>query len=246
MAESGTAIKSQTSFQPWDKLPSSTDYRRTRTRLKRLIQKDPCEKHFLELAELEYRSRHFAEAEVAVKEALKKAPNSMKGWLLQAKIFEGTDRIEEAREVYTRLLAQHPDCSILYREYARFLFDVGDSSNKSESLLLQGLALNPKDVLAHALLAEVYVHTGRVKQALLHIETAFFYYEEDTHFHQRCAKVYLQMGEYSEAIEQLRLALKADPRNKVVRAQFYQTLKSRKKGLHVFPMLSIMWRRVWS
>lgn len=246
MAESGTAVESPTSFQPWDKLPSSADYRRTRARLRRLIQTDPCESYLLELAELEYRRRHFLEAEEAVKQALLTAPNSTKGQLLQAKILEGTGRMQGAREVYKQILAQHPDCSLAYREYARFLFDAGDSLSKSESLLLRGLAIDPQDVLAHALLAEVYVHTGRCEQALLHIETAIFFHEGDTHFHQRCAKVYLQMGEYSEAIEQLRLALMADPRNKVVRAQFLQALKSRKKGLHVFPMLSIMWRRVWS
>jgi tetratricopeptide (TPR) repeat protein len=247
MAGSGTALGSDWSFQPSDKLLSSLDYRRSRARLLRRIASDPQASHYLELAWLEYRKRHYEAAKETVEKALQQMPQSAEAHLLLAMIFERLEKMEEAGEMYRKLLREHPDFSPAYREYARYLLATEGTMQAAESHLLRGLELNPRDGLGHALLAEVYAGTGRRRQALLHLEIANWYHEGDTLLHQRCAKVLMQVGEFHQAVEHLRLAVEADPRNKEIRSLFRVVKRSQeKKRAFLFPVFPFFRKRLRS
>lgn len=217
-------------FYPSDKPLTDHDYRREKERILKVISSEPHPDHYLEWAHVEYRKGLYEEAKGAVDQALEARPDFPEGELLLAKILEKMDRDEEADEAFRKLMERCPDYSCAYREYARFLLEKKGQADRAECLLLRGLALNPQDGFGHALLAEIYAQTGRVKQAVLHLRIASRR-EGNTYLHQCCGKVFLQMGRYGEAAEQFRLALTADPRNKEARSQLKLVLKLQRKGI---------------
>ena len=227
---SGSGMTLQHGFYPSDKPLTEHDYRREKERILRNISSDPNPGHYFELAQLEYRKGLYEESKQAVEEAFLGRPEFPEGELLLAKILEKMNRVEEAEQAFLNLMKRYPAYSCAYREYARFLLEKKGKDHRGECLLLRGLELNPQDGLAHALLAEIYARTGREKQAVLHLRIASRR-EGDTCLHQRCGKVFFHMGKYSEAAEQFRLALMADPRNKAVRSQLKLVLKLQRKGI---------------
>lgn len=240
MSGSGMTLQHDLKFYPSDKPLAENDYRREKERILRKVSSDPNPDHYLELAQLEYRRGLYEESKKAVEKALQERPDFPEGELFLSKILEKMDREAEAEQAFLRLMERHPSYSCAYREYARFLLEKKEQTHRAECLLLRGLELNPQDGLAHALLAEIYAQTGRERQAVLHLRIASRR-DGDTYLHQSCGKVFFQMGKYSEAAEQFRLALMADPRNKTARSQLKLVLKLQRKG--ILSLAKIPWLR---
>src|SRR5690606_24983641 len=240
MSGSGVTLRQDLKFYPSDKPLADQDYQREKERILRDISSEPHPGHYLEWAHLEYRKGQYEEAKRAVEKALQDRPDFPEGELLLAKILEKMDREEEAEQAFLKVMERCPDYSCAYREYARFLLETKGQAHRGEGFLLRGLALNPQDGLGHALLAEIYARTGRVRQAVLHLRIASRR-EGDTYLHKSVGKVFFQMGRYSEAAEQFRLALTADPRNKEARNQLKLVLKLQRKG--ILSLAKIPWLR---
>lgn len=217
-------------------------YRRNRARLERLIKEDPRMEYYLALAHLEARNQYWDRAQEAVETALEREPVHQEAQLLLAQILEAKNELQQSEVIYQAVLNCHPQFSRGHREYARYLMTHTDSITTAQNLLLRSLDLDPRDALAHTLLAEVYLLKGRNGQALLHLELAAHYHEgQQPFYHQRTAKVFMKMEQYDEAARQLKLALRVDPKNKLIRSQytqFRQVMKATNTSKFSFP-----WKR---
>ncbi|MBA4492811.1 tetratricopeptide repeat protein [Paenactinomyces guangxiensis] len=213
-------------------------YRRNRARIERLIKKDPQADYYLALAHLEARNRQWDRAQAAIGSALELEPLCAEAQLLLAQVLEAKNELQPSNDAYQSVLNCHPDFSRGYREYARYLMTHSDSLRLAQNLLLRSLELDPKDALAHTLLAEVYLLQSHTRQALLHLELAAHYHEGQPFYHQRTANLFMKMEQYDEAAKQLKLALRIDPKNKLIRSQFRQVLKETNS-----PRFSSLWKR---
>jgi tetratricopeptide (TPR) repeat protein len=213
-------------------------YRRNRSRIERLIKKQPRPENYLLLALLEARKHYWQRSQSAVEKALLLDPDNRNAALLLAQILEARGELKAAAAAYQALCRKHPRFSKAYREYARYLMTHTDSVTLAQNLLLMSLELDPKDSISHTLLAEIYLFRGKTGQALLHLKLADQYYKAHPGYHLRTAKLFMEMKRYEEAVQQLRIALRLDPKNKVIRSQFFQALKAANT-----PGFFLFWKR---
>lgn len=216
----------------------SGSYRRNRAKLERLIKKQPRTEYYLMLAVLEIRKHYWNRAHQAVEKALTLTPDHKEAHLLYAQILEAKQELFEAGRSYQAVLHRFPHFSKAYREYARYLMTHTDSITMAQSLLLKGLELDPKDALSHILIAEICLLRGKTGQALLHSELAQHYYMDHPRFHQGKARLFMEMERYEEAARHLKIAMRLDPKNKVLRSQFAQALKATNT-----PKIFLFWKR---
>lgn len=193
--------------------------RRIRARLERRIAKKPEVDLYIKLAYYEARQHNWDSANEAIDSALELEPDHADALLMRAQILESGGKHQEALKAYEDVIQQHKDFSKAYREYGRFFMKEEDTLSTAQTYLLRALELNPKDALAHLLLAEVFMQKERTSQALLHLDIAKRFQEEEPLFHGRSIQLFLKLEEYEEAARQLKLALKHDPKNKHIRAQ---------------------------
>jgi tetratricopeptide (TPR) repeat protein len=203
-----------------------------------LIRQDPRAEHYLLLAVLEARKQYWHRAQAAVESALRLHPDHAEATLLLAQVLEAKNEREQAEEVYRSLVEAHPCFSRGFREYARFLMTHTDSISTAQRLLMRSLEMNPRDALAHTLLAEIYLLRGRTGQAFLHLEIAAHYHEEHPLFHESKAKLLMEMERYEEAAKQLRRALRMDPKNERIRLQYAEALRAANT-----PRFLLFWKR---
>ncbi|SFI96819.1 tetratricopeptide repeat protein [Thermoflavimicrobium dichotomicum] len=204
-------------------------YRIHRAKIERRIAKEPQVNYFLELARLEASKSHWERAQKAIESALELDPYSGEAQLFLAQLLELQGKHEEARSVYLNLLDQHAYMSVAYREFGRFLMEQG-SISLAQSLLLRGLELNPKDAMAHILLAEIYVRKDRRAQALLHLNIAKRYADGQPAFYQRSAQLLMALEEYDEAARHFKLAMQGNRKNKSLRVLFKQAMKAKENN----------------
>ncbi|WP_164491788.1 tetratricopeptide repeat protein [Staphylospora marina] len=216
----------------------SGSYRRNRNRIERLIRKEPKVEHYLLLALLEAQKHDWKRSQAAVEEALLLEPGNREAELLHAQILEGRGDLSAAEAAYRSLCRNHPGFSKAFREYARYLMTHTDSTDLARNLLFMSLELNPKDAVSHTLLAEFYLLSGKPGQAMLHLELADQYGDGHPACRIRCAKLYMEMKRYEEAVRQFRLAMRMAPGNKAIRAQFHKALKEIDE-----PGTFLFWRR---
>jgi cytochrome c-type biogenesis protein CcmH/NrfG len=194
--------------------------------------------YYLVLAILEARKGYWQRAQVAIEEALKLEPQHADAMLLLAQVREARGELAQAAAAYQKCVSCHPRFSKAYREYARYLMTHTDTISLAQNLLFRCLELNPRDSIAHTLLAEIYLLRGKTGQAFLHLELAAHFYQAHPLYHQRKAKVFMEMEKYEEAARQLKLALRLDPKNKSIRSQFTEVLKATNT-----PRLFLFWKR---
>jgi Tfp pilus assembly protein PilF len=205
-------------------------YRRIRSRIERMIAKEPRIDLYLELAYLEARKQYWDRAQVAVESALQIEDSHRDAQLFLAQILEARQEITQAKQTYQAILDQYPDYSQALREYGRFLMHNTDEKKWAQAILLKALEMNPKDPMAHILLAEIFVHNNREAQALLHLEIAERYQDCEPLSHEHMARLWMKMQQYDKAIRQWKAALKYFPRNKLYRLQFRQAVKAQQQN----------------
>ncbi|AUS09691.1 hypothetical protein C1X05_13210 [Laceyella sacchari] len=216
----------------------SGSYRRNRAKLERMIKEEPQAEYFLMLAVLEVRKQYWSRAHQAVESALALAPDHKEAHLLYAQILEAQQELTEAGRSYQAILHRFPHFSRGYREYARYLMTHTDCITMAQNLLLRGLELEPTDALSHILIAEICLLRGKTGQALLHFELAQQYYMEHPRYHLGKARLFMEMERYEEAAKHLKMAMRLDPKNKVLRNQFAQVLKATNT-----PKIFMFWKR---
>lgn len=213
-------------------------YRRNRSRIERMLQKDPHIEDYLMLAVLEAKKGYWNRAQTAVEKALELDPDYPEAILLLAQILEVKGELREAGKMYQTCFHKHPQFIKGSREYARYLITHTDAFALAQNVLFHNLELDSKDAISHTLLAEIYLSRGKTGQALLHLELAAHYYQAHPLYHQQKAKVFMEMNQYEEAAKQLKLALRMDPKNKVIRSQFDKALKESK-----VPRIFLFWKK---
>lgn len=221
----------------------SVSYRRIRSRIERMIDKDPKIEHYLDLAYLEARKQYWDRAQVAIESAFRLEEENPDVHLLMAQILEKKKKIVEAKNKYQTLLKDHPHFSKAYREFGRFLMSLDISNKLAQTALLKALELNPQDPMAHIFLAEIFIHKERQAQALLHLEIAERYQELEPFSHEHLAQLWMQLANYHKAVKQWKLAMQMDPRNKSFRMQFRQAEKSIHQNKSKKAKSNIFWEK---
>lgn len=225
---------------PWmevsDSTVSSGKYRRKKAKLERLIAKEAKSQYYFELAQLEAKAKHWDEAQEAIRSALKLDPNYLEAELLLARLLEKQQEVSSANEYYQKLIQKYPQRAEVYREYGRFLLFHNLSTPPAQSVLFKSLEINPKDALSHLWLASFYLHKNKTAQAKLHLEIALRYAEGYPALYSQSASIFMKLGDYQEAAEQWKNALKWDPRNKLYRKQYKEALKAgkEKRGFRIW------------
>lgn len=194
--------------------------RRMRARLARKIAKDPTAELYIRLAFEEARRQNWTDAQTAVASALTLTPGQADAMLLKAQLLEAARDYGAAEQAYEAVITQHSDFSKAYREYGRFFMSENTKFTLAQTMLLRALELHPRDALAHLLLAELLLKRNKTSQALLHLEIAKRFQEAEPLFHGRAVELFVELEQYEEAVRQLKLARKYDPKNKR-----YQVLK---------------------
>lgn len=217
-------------------------YRRNRAKIERLIAQDPQVEYYMELAYLEARTQHWENAQKAIEQALALDPSRGEAQLFLAQLLEIQERHEEARSIYLSLLENHPFMSVAYREFGRFLLEQG-SLSLAQSMLLKGLEINPRDALAHTLLAEIYLQKDRRAQALLHLEIANRFHENEPFFHQCSAQIFMQLEEYDKAAKHFKLALQVNRKNKSLRSLLREAVKKKQRKSPSSHHRFMIWKR---
>ncbi|GGE20058.1 hypothetical protein GCM10011571_22510 [Marinithermofilum abyssi] len=184
---------------------------------------------------------HYEEALSAVEEFLESCPKHADGMLMKAQILEEMGRLDESRSTYENVLKIHPDYSRGYREYGRFMLMNEHSLAQAENQLLNGLAINPQDPFAHALLAEVYIQTNRKQQALLHLEIAARFTTEDIRYYEVCARALVKLESKHEKVKHLQRLLVSDFPNRSARSKFHRVLRAHRKD-----RFRLVFRRMWT
>lgn len=221
----------------------SVSYRRIRSRIERLIAKEPKSAHYLELAYLEARKQYWERAQVAIESALQIEEENLDAQLFLAQILEIKQEINQAYRKYQELLEMFPNFSKAYREFGRFLKAHHLSEKLAQASLLKALELNPQDPMAHILLAEVFIHKNRQAQALLHLEIAERYQEIDPLSHERMAQLWTQLEQFEKALCQWKQAIKIFPRHKWLRMQFRKTEKAQNNHKSTQAKAQMFWEK---
>lgn len=107
----------------------------------------------------------------ALRDALERSPNNLALLLLHARACLDEVRLDEAREIFQRVLEIEPDHVEGHLGIARVLFLEGDTSGaavRAERVLF----LDPEHAQAHLLLARVYLAEGDKRKAVEHFDIA--------------------------------------------------------------------------
>ncbi|SMO59518.1 tetratricopeptide repeat protein [Melghirimyces algeriensis] len=200
---------------------------------------------YYEIARMKVRKKRFSEALDALDEVLKANPFHIEALLLRAISLEDIGHLEDSKNLFEKIILNFPDCSSAYREFGRFLLFSENSPATAETQLLRGLTKNPQDAFAHALLAEVYVRTGRHRQALLHLEIASRFRTEEIRYFEVCAKVLARLEKSMEKTKDLQQTLFSHAGNRAERAFFRRAIRAERKGKKERPAIKRYFRKVW-
>ncbi|SHE70678.1 Tfp pilus assembly protein PilF [Seinonella peptonophila] len=221
----------------------SVSYHRIRSRIERMIAKKPDIEGYLELACLEARKQDWDRAQVAVESALQLDRDNPDAQLLFAQVMESKQEAGQAHDLYQGLLQKHPHFSKAHREWGRFLMQQNEQMELAQAALWKSLELNPRDPMAHLLLAKTFIHKNRQAQALLHLEIAERYQEKEPLFHAWSARLWMEMEQYDKAAKHLKIALQYFPRNKAIRVQFRQAVRAKEGKLADSEKSQLFWKK---
>jgi len=117
---------------------------------------------------------------------MRREPANADGWYMLARSYTAIGRYQDAVLAYERLLVLVPDDSAVLADYADVLATVGGGSleGKPEQLVLQALALNPKDVKALALAGSAAYQKGDADNARRYWEQLLHLTPGDSTIHQ--------------------------------------------------------------
>ena len=117
---------------------------------------------------------------------MRREPANADGWYMLARSYTAIGRYQDAVLAYERLLVLVPDDSAVLADYADVLATLkgGSLEGKPEQLVLQALALNPKDVKALALAGNAAYQRGDAASARRHWEQLLHLTPGDSAIHQ--------------------------------------------------------------
>jgi len=119
-------------------------------------------------------------------ERMRREPANADGWYMLARSYTAIGRYQDAVLAYERLLVLVPDDPAVLADYADVLATVkgGSLEGRPEQLVLQALALNPKDVKALALAGNAAYQRGDAATARRHWEQLLHLTPGDSAIHQ--------------------------------------------------------------
>ncbi|MEE9166682.1 MAG: FG-GAP-like repeat-containing protein, partial [Candidatus Neomarinimicrobiota bacterium] len=113
------------------------------------------------------------QAEKWLKGALRLAPDDPEVRLLMAEVYELTDRESKTIKILEHTLKRHPNHVRTLHQLAKFYIRTQGSGNleKSENYLSKVVSALPANVAARLQLVELLLRTGKLGQAIQHLET---------------------------------------------------------------------------
>jgi len=180
--------------------------------LEQAIQMDPGdERGYTQLATLKVSRGQLAEAEAAFLEAVKVKPDSVKAKLGLAGFYWGTGRAAEAEPIIQETLRLEPDNMPANRALAAFYQGTGRVA-EAEAPLKRVLEL-AKDLPARLALADYYIQTDRVPEALPLLTEAAKDQTGVSETATRLAAIDYTAKRTADAHKRLDEVLKQDPRH---------------------------------
>ncbi len=161
--------------------------------------------------------KRLAEAEQAVKEGLKYAPDSPIGNYYLGRIQIESGQAEQALASFDRAIEANPSFEPAYLAIAA-IHESRQEKEKAIAVLekyLQRVNPNNKDIRQH--LVQLYLTTKNYARGLAELEKMLEEDPKDLDAQLRMALIYGEMKEYSKAINQLTIILKARPSELKVR-----------------------------
>jgi len=201
------------------------DMKRAIGLLESAVTKDPTfVRAYASLAELwrhvgafEDYTSSLEKGEAAALKALELGPDTAEAHAAMATINMGFDRFNGAREELEKAVKINPNLSEVHRLLGEVTGAFGEFDRSIEHFK-RADALDPLDAINGILLAQVLRTSGKVDEALailrreeaLHPTVVFVYESEST--------LFLQLKDYSKAIESIEAGLRSSPGNAMLRA----------------------------
>lgn len=181
--------------------------------------------------------KRLAEAEQAVKQGIKYAPDSPIGYYYLARISLEVGNAEQALDSFDRAIAANPSFEPAYLAQAS-LYESRQEKDKAIAVLQKYLQrVNPrnKDIRQH--LIQLYVTTKDYAGGLAELEQMLEEDPGDLDAQLRMALIYGEKKEFSKAIDQLNAVLKARPAELKIRdylGYLYEETKEFPKAIDTY------------
>ncbi|MFN7065384.1 MAG: tetratricopeptide repeat protein [Aquificaceae bacterium] len=176
---------------------------------KSLRVKGTFEAGFITLGGIYEQRGEYSRAELLYKDILKQDPDNRSALDRLANLYLITNRYEEAKEVYRRLIELYPEAGYLY-QYSLLLINAGEKEEAKE--LLEGLYKenpeNPEIAFTYALLLENLGERERALEIYIDLQKRI---GNNPRIIERLAGIYMDRGEYQKAEELLKIGLTLDP-----------------------------------
>ncbi|MEP4034018.1 tetratricopeptide repeat protein [Roseibium polysiphoniae] len=142
--------------------------------------------------------------------ALSLDPNIIEAQNLHAIALSKLDRLEEAEEIFQRLIVRNPEHPDAYRNYGILLRDNGDH-DKATVLLFKCTQLEPENSDNHVQLARARHEAEQFKQSEGELEAALARFPDDGDICHQMARLQFKLGEAVKGLPYAQKAVKLRP-----------------------------------
>ncbi len=190
--------------------------------LRRMLAQDPANAAaHTQLARLRLQQGRFDEAIDATSEALATAPQYPHAHSVRGLALRALGRFTLAEKFFLEALRNDPDYVAAFGNYALLMYDAG-FFGKARRLALEGLKLNPESSWLLRILSDIEAATADRKAAMAAAEAALRLDPNEEGGHHTLAQRYFESGHPFQARECLREALRLDPSDSSLRAEYHR------------------------
>ena len=152
-------------------------------------------------------------AEWAYKVGLERNPDNTWFYNILGYVYKGSDRHDEAIEMYTKLTEMEPDTAQHYIELGQ-LYVLTDRQEEAIEAFQNAIRLNPNDIESQERLNALLSQSGDDDAVIAHQEAMVEQSPENTGYRLDLAKSYYRISAFEKAIAQLEIVKTKDPGNK--------------------------------
>ncbi len=155
-----------------DKAFGKKRYRKARNLYLNVIEVQPDEYHYLQLARCAYKISNYEEVKVFGQKVLQKNPNNVDVLLILAKAFLISGNLVEAEEKARKTIVAGDNSADSHAVLAYIKMNGGDIEG-SEKTILEALVMDPYSSFAHTIYGAILRSQNRRKEALREFKLAF-------------------------------------------------------------------------
>ena len=117
------------------------------------------------------------------------------------------ERIEQAKEICERMIAEYPDIAITYSLLGEIAFKENEL-DKAVTCYFKALHLDPRDYRAQQGLGLVFAKQKRFEESVKHFQKALHLKPNEYKIHNQLGLVYSQQGNFGESVKNFQEALR--------------------------------------